>query len=48
MTFTRDYVQRFEQELAKAKNSDQLIDGLKKAAFPSPAGGRRPAIGAGQ
>ena len=34
VTFTRDYVQRFEQELAKAKNSDQLIDGLKKA-FPS-------------
>ncbi len=34
VTFTRDYVQRFEQELASAKNSDQLIDGLKKA-FPS-------------
>lgn len=34
VTFTRDYVQRFEQELATAKNSDQLIDGLKKA-FPS-------------
>ncbi|BBS86194.1 Vmh family MBL fold metallo-hydrolase [Aeromonas media] len=31
VTFTRDYVQRFEQELATAKNSDQLIDGLKKA-----------------
>lgn len=34
VTFTRDYVQRFEQELASAKHSDQLIDGLKKA-FPS-------------
>ncbi|MGE6184072.1 Vmh family MBL fold metallo-hydrolase [Aeromonas media] len=34
VTFTRDYVQRFEQALATAKNSDQLIDGLKKA-FPS-------------
>ncbi|WP_265437602.1 Vmh family MBL fold metallo-hydrolase [Aeromonas media] len=34
VTFTRDYVQRFEQALASAKNSDQLIDGLKKA-FPS-------------
>ncbi|WP_425934432.1 Vmh family MBL fold metallo-hydrolase [Aeromonas rivipollensis] len=34
VTFTRDYVQRFEQELATAKRSDQLIDGLKKA-FPS-------------
>ena len=34
VTFTRDYVQRFEQELATAKHSDQLIDGLKKA-FPS-------------
>ncbi|MFM5135117.1 Vmh family MBL fold metallo-hydrolase, partial [Aeromonas rivipollensis] len=33
VTFTRDYVQRFEQELATAKHSDQLIDGLKKA-FP--------------
>ena len=31
VTFTRDYVQRFEQALATAKNSDQLIDGLKKA-----------------
>ena len=34
VTFTRDYVQRFEKELATAKHSDQLIDGLKKA-FPS-------------
>ncbi len=34
VTFTRDYVQRFEQALASAKNSDQLIGGLKKA-FPS-------------
>ncbi|MDX7923481.1 Vmh family MBL fold metallo-hydrolase [Aeromonas media] len=34
VTFTRDYVQRFEQALASAKNSEQLIDGLKKA-FPS-------------
>ncbi|MFM5092749.1 Vmh family MBL fold metallo-hydrolase [Aeromonas rivipollensis] len=34
VTFTRGYVQRFEQELATAKHSDQLIDGLKKA-FPS-------------
>lgn len=34
VTFTRDYVQCFEQELATAKHSDQLIDGLKKA-FPS-------------
>ncbi len=34
VTFTRDYVQRFEQALATAKHSDQLIDGLKKA-FPS-------------
>lgn len=34
VTFTRDYVQRFEQALATAKNSDQLIDGLKKT-FPS-------------
>ena len=34
VTFTRDYVQRFEQELVTAKHSDQLIDGLKKA-FPS-------------
>ena len=34
VTFTRDYVQRFEQELATAKDADQLIDGLKKA-FPS-------------
>jgi len=34
VTFTRDYVQRFEQALATAKNSDQLIEGLKKA-FPS-------------
>lgn len=34
VTFTRDYVQRFEQALASAKHSDQLIDGLKKA-FPS-------------
>ncbi|MFM5241707.1 Vmh family MBL fold metallo-hydrolase [Aeromonas media] len=33
VTFTRDYVQRFEHELATAKHSDQLIDGLKKA-FP--------------
>ncbi|MFA7832133.1 Vmh family MBL fold metallo-hydrolase [Aeromonas dhakensis] len=31
VTFTRDYVQRFEQELAKAKNSGQLIEALKKA-----------------
>ena len=34
VTFTRGYVQRFEQELAKAKNSGQLIDSLKKA-YPS-------------
>ncbi|MFM5027671.1 Vmh family MBL fold metallo-hydrolase [Aeromonas rivipollensis] len=34
VTFTRDYVQRFEQALVTAKHSDQLIDGLKKA-FPS-------------
>ena len=34
VTFTRDYVQRFEQELAKSKNSGELIEGLKKA-FPS-------------
>ena len=34
VTFTRDYVQRFEQALASAQHSDQLIDGLKKA-FPS-------------
>lgn len=34
VTFTRDYVQRFEQELATAKDADQLIDGLRKA-FPS-------------
>ncbi|MFM7967522.1 Vmh family MBL fold metallo-hydrolase [Aeromonas sp. A-5] len=34
VTFTRDYVQRFEQELATAKDAGQLIDGLKKA-FPS-------------
>ncbi len=31
VTFTRDYVERFEQELAKAKNSGQLIEALKKA-----------------
>jgi glyoxylase-like metal-dependent hydrolase (beta-lactamase superfamily II) len=31
VTFTRDYVQRFEQELAKAKNSGELIEVLKKA-----------------
>ncbi|WED78838.1 Vmh family MBL fold metallo-hydrolase [Aeromonas allosaccharophila] len=31
VTFTRDYVQRFEQELAKVKNSGELIDALKKA-----------------
>ena len=29
VTFTRDYVQRFEQELATAKDADQLIDGLR-------------------
>ena len=34
VTFTRGYVQRFDQELAKAKNSGQLIDSLKKA-YPS-------------
>ncbi len=34
VTFTRDYVERFEQELAKAKNSGQLIEALKKA-YPS-------------
>ncbi|WAF75908.1 Vmh family MBL fold metallo-hydrolase [Aeromonas dhakensis] len=32
VTFTRDYVERFEQELAKAKNSGQLIEALKKAS----------------
>ncbi len=31
VTFTRDYVQRFEQELAKANSSGELIEGLKKA-----------------
>lgn len=31
VTFTRDYVQRFERELAKAKSSGELIDGLKQA-----------------
>ena len=31
MSFTRDYVERFEQELAKAKNSGELIEALKKA-----------------
>ncbi|MFQ2275435.1 Vmh family MBL fold metallo-hydrolase [Aeromonas hydrophila] len=34
VTFTRDYVERFEQELAKAKNSGQLIEALKKS-YPS-------------
>ncbi|HDX8377802.1 TPA: MBL fold metallo-hydrolase [Aeromonas salmonicida] len=34
VTFTRDYVQRFEQELAKSKNSGELIESMKKA-FPS-------------
>lgn len=34
VTFTRDYVQRFEQTLAKSKNAGELIEGLKKA-FPS-------------
>ncbi|GJA34461.1 MBL fold metallo-hydrolase [Aeromonas caviae] len=34
VTFTRDYVQRFEQELAKTKHSGQLIEALKKA-YPS-------------
>ncbi|MFM4909506.1 Vmh family MBL fold metallo-hydrolase [Aeromonas dhakensis] len=34
VTFTRDYVERFEQELAKAKNSGQLIEALKQA-YPS-------------
>jgi glyoxylase-like metal-dependent hydrolase (beta-lactamase superfamily II) len=34
VTFTRDYVQRFEQELAKAKGSDSLIQGMKQA-FPA-------------
>lgn len=34
VTFTRDYVQRFEQELAKANSSGELIEGLKKA-YPS-------------
>lgn len=36
VTFTRDYVERFEQELAKAKNSGQLIEALKKAYPPLP------------
>ena len=31
VSFTRDYVERFEQELAKAKNSGELIEALKKA-----------------
>ncbi|WP_346208637.1 Vmh family MBL fold metallo-hydrolase [Aeromonas salmonicida] len=34
VTFTRDYVQRFEQELAKSKNSGELIESMKKV-FPS-------------
>ncbi|MDR7020787.1 Vmh family MBL fold metallo-hydrolase [Aeromonas salmonicida] len=34
VTFTRDYVQRFEQELAKSENSGELIESMKKA-FPS-------------
>ncbi|MGS3141901.1 Vmh family MBL fold metallo-hydrolase [Aeromonas sanarellii] len=34
VTFTRDYVQRFEQELAKANSAGELIEGLKKA-YPS-------------
>ena len=34
VTFTRDYVQRFEQVLAKSKGSAELIDGLKQA-FPA-------------
>ena len=34
VTFTRDYVQRFEQELATSKNSGELIESMKKA-FPS-------------
>jgi hypothetical protein len=34
VTFTRDYVQRFEQALAKTKHSGQLIEALKKA-YPS-------------
>ncbi|EOD53236.1 Zn-dependent hydrolase, partial [Aeromonas molluscorum 848] len=34
VTFTRDYVQRFEQELAKAKDSDSLIQSMKQA-FPA-------------
>ncbi|EQB2598060.1 Vmh family MBL fold metallo-hydrolase [Aeromonas salmonicida] len=34
VTFTRDYVQRFEQELTTSKNSGELIESMKKA-FPS-------------
>ncbi|MFM4965052.1 Vmh family MBL fold metallo-hydrolase [Aeromonas bivalvium] len=34
VTFTRDYVQRFEQELASSKGSAALIEGLKQA-YPS-------------
>lgn len=34
VTFTRDYVQRFEQELARSKGSAALIEGLKQA-YPS-------------
>ncbi|MDW6002533.1 MBL fold metallo-hydrolase [Vibrio mangrovi] len=37
--FTRDYIQRFESELAKAKNSGQLIEAMKKAYPEFPAGG---------
>ena len=31
VTFTRDYVQRFEAELAKSKDSATLIEGMKQA-----------------
>lgn len=34
VTFTRGYVQRFEQELAKAKHSGELINAMKQA-YPS-------------
>ncbi|MGY3870748.1 Vmh family MBL fold metallo-hydrolase [Aeromonas crassostreae] len=34
VTFTRDYVQRFEQALARSKGSAALIEGLKQA-YPS-------------
>ena len=31
VTFTRDYVQRFEQELAQVKHSGELVERLQKA-----------------